>query len=46
MGANLPWRSGRNLMEKVMYHVWKSDAEERDTFRDRLLGELIHEESS
>ncbi len=27
-------------MEKVMYHAWKSDAEERDTFRDRLLSEL------
>ncbi len=27
-------------MEKVMYHVWKADAVERDAFRDQLVGEL------
>ncbi len=28
-------------MEKVMYHVWKEQAVERDSFRDRLVGELV-----
>ncbi len=28
-------------MEKVMYHVWKEETVERDSFRDRLVGELV-----